>query len=982
MNSPAPSRRQGAALIITLFFLVIISVIAFAFLDAARVDRSTSNSHFERTRATNLARSGIEAVVGTLQREAGDPPQTTNSNYFPRNWISQPGALTVTDGSDKTKLVKSVPLSSGEPSATGLDWTLQPPDLNVQLLTDPAAHLLTDKVTMVDDPQNPGKKKPQSVVMKVRWIYVRQDGTVDLDVKGLPVEKPVLTDLTNPIVGRYAYWADDESSKINYNLAWRNDLNEPGAQNPNPIGNPTRVDLRALRDKNNQLVPDLIANSIHGYITADAAGKPANYQPGTMKRFFNSPFDARQIENLTTREVMAANKFALTHYNSDPDTTYYGRPRMMLTTQQSNAEIQDVNRPVGVPPVIRPFLDILATPNTDPGRTAGISGPKLNAVVNDLINNYLKRTDWPMVDGAHSIQEKYYKSYSGADRDARLAQVALNIIDYVRSVESSRPIVQPIRAKWLNGVFTGEFTDSSIVGTADTFKGLVRSPYITEMGMWVSDTPEAVGVNVGRYRTLGLVEVFLPANYGIDKMSLLKDTDGQVWNVYFGEFGSSTAKYYKLDGSLAGAGDYRVLNPRAPGTTPAFVYEARTENAAIVASAASKTVMTPGTYRTIAIELYRDKSKAQARTVTLRAAITLGEGKRIDVTPLTGSPGLNIDLKDNVGELGGSSYETNDPRVNGLAADWSRAVLCSFGKQNAAWNVGQLPKIDPVTTVDTPPQDVDAKGNLSMASFRMPSPKDLAKPDTTGLVRSAGELGFIHTGIEGSATAGAVGVPWRSLRLQPSNQPTTVVPDWAFIDLFTVPSVVPAAAAAIFSPHGNSAGGRVNVNAKPEPASFDIARTESLAAAFRGVRKSRLTSATLTANEAQVLAQRIYDHAPSPRLPFPAPPRPAGKAYPAGGSLVYESPGEIAEIEGIADGGEESEILLSEVINLLTTRGNVFGVYTVGQALKQTPAGKLVITAEQRQQAMVERYIWTKNTTVGTDDEVRFRTVYFRNLSP
>ncbi len=146
--------------------------------------------------------------------------------------------------------------------------------------------------------------------MKVRWVYVRQDGTSDLDATtGLPTEAPVTTNTTNPIVGRYAYWADDESAKANYNLAWTRDT----SLNLNPVGSQTKIDLRALPS-----FTDSITNNLHSFITKD------NYT--TINRFYNSPFDARQQNDTTTRAALDLNKFNLTHYNADPDTTYYGLP--------------------------------------------------------------------------------------------------------------------------------------------------------------------------------------------------------------------------------------------------------------------------------------------------------------------------------------------------------------------------------------------------------------------------------------------------------------------------------------------------------------------------------------------------------------------------------------------------------------------------------------------------------------------------------
>lgn len=968
--SSSQTRIRGVALIITLFFLVLISIVVIGFIGTARVDRVAAGSHFERMRAQTMAAEGIETVMATLQREICDVPNDSNvSNYVPRNWVSAPGMLVVTDptGTNRTRLAKKVLLSSGAPSSpyqagTGIDLTMRPPDLNTELLVDqsPATHLLSEQL----DPTTNAV-----VSMKVRWVYVRKDGTYDLGSDGLPVEAPDMTSLTNPIIGRFAYWTDDESGKVNYNLAWTRDPN----LNKNPPGDPTRVDLRALPK-----FTDTIANTLHGFVTPD------NYS--TIQRFFNSPFDARLQADADTRLALDTNKFNLTHYNSDPDTTYYGRSRMMLTTQLSNAVIRDAAGNVimdGGKPLTRPFLDIMKNPSNstaylDPGNTANVDPVKLNTVVKDLISNYLKRTDWPMVDGSgHSIQEKYYSSYTGTAREQRLAQLALNIIDYVRSAESKLTVAQPIRAKWLgtypNAIFTPDFANSSIQGTDDTFKGLTRAPHITEMSMWVSPTPEPAGAtNAGRYRSVALVEIYLPPNYGISSINL-GNTDGNKWRLYFDEMNKTdtdkSAIYYDANGKAAQV-EADVLVPQNSATSQAFVWEAKTS------AAQSNAIMSPGSYRIFAMEVWRKYSRTQVPNVTLRAAITVSGGPRIDVAPLA-TP-LSFTLDQSAGaEMDVSSYETADPRVNGVSNDWHKASHNSFEQDNQA-RISSLAAPMTVNGKAIPiPQDLDANGKISTASMRMPSPYLPADP-TTGRVRSSGELGLIHTGIEGSNTAPQPGIPWRSLHLQPSTLPSTVVPDWAFMDLFTVPATVPVAASGIFSPHGNSAGGRVNVNAKPDP--FDTGRTDPLTAVLYGAQTSTLNNTTLALLDAQQIAKNIYNHT----LATPASALPKGKIYPSSTSVpnVYESPGEICEIAGVADHGEESEQLIREIGNLTTARTNTFTVYTIGQALKQTPAGKLVVTGEQRQQAMIERYQISKGTTTLDDDAIGLRTVYFRNLTP
>jgi len=80
--------------------------------------------------------------------------------------------------------------------------------------------------------------------------------------------------------------------------------------------------------------------------------------------------------------------------------------------------------------------------------------------------------------------------------------------------------------------------------------------------------------------------------------------------------------------------------------------------------------------------------------------------------------------------------------------------------------------VPPLPPAPFPPQpDTSSNGRLSTASFRMPYPKGHTK-NPFGLVQSPGELGFIHTGLEGKSkgTPAKVGIPWRTLRLQPSRK--------------------------------------------------------------------------------------------------------------------------------------------------------------------------------------------------------------------
>jgi hypothetical protein len=397
--------------------------------------------------------------------------------------------------------------------------------------------------------------------------------------------------------------------------------------------------------------------------------------------------------------------------------------------------------------------------------------------------------------------------------------------------------------------------------------------------------------------------------------------------------------------------------------------------------------MSPGDYRVIrkdvwvdnAFKTYFDAGKflvaesALATSTSTDAAAQLTTTNSISFSfvpilipnylPASSTPLVFTLGADGSGPASASTVQTNDPRNNTLPSDWAYVPGSNtLGSENAP-TVRTVGKTSSVT----PPQDTDASGNISDASLQMAYPKGNPKnPD--GVVQSVGELGVIHTGIEGLSTR--TSVPWRTLRLQPTAaQPASVVPDWAFMDLFTVPTVVPTAAKKMFTPYDSHVAGRINVNSKAEPfgnstamGNGTLTRIAPLKALLTGVTNNG--NATLTAVEATTIATNIYNRTLSPGK---------GKTYGFAGG--YDSPGEIAEIAGVADGGEASEEVMRGIANLISARGSVFTVSTIGQSLKQTPANTLVITGEQRQQVMLEGYPDTASTT-------KYRPVSVRTLTP
>jgi hypothetical protein len=961
---PAGARTAaGSALVITLAVLVLMSIMVISLSDIMRVERGSAHSHLEKARADLFAEMGTAKVIARLRRETADSK---------RNWISQPGQIIASDpGGSSNKLVDSpILLSSDKPdkvTATSVPAFLRPAQLNIPTFDTGtntgtiAPHLISNQ----EDPNSPGN----AVSMAVRWIYVRKDGTEDVS------EQPALDNASNPIVGRYGYWTDDESCKVNYNLAWLR-----SSTNPNQAGHPTKINLPTLFDVND-LDAVAKATAIHFYqptaLQTPVAPTTITDYRNFSRFFFQTPEDARQVARLHAGvdTALLAAKFNVTHYNHDPDTTFFNEPRIVLTTQPERAGWTYKNGqwvgtngkpwPNGLPT----FINVGAVDPTSPTRhpytniwdpISKVDPTKLADVI-DKLNSYLQRTDWPIASPiGSSFQAKYY-----AGKAERLTQLSLNIVNYVRTKESTgdppatveaigrgTKTVIPVRGEQLPGQ---RFVMMAVATSTNSYIGITRTPKITEMGLWVSGTPSSVDTktNTYKYSARPKIEIYLPPNFGLDSLDLTQLS----WFI-----GLS---------NVSGGAALQSQSPEAQITADEVTIPARPLEKGGVMLKGEYAVVTRKKNGTSNFTVsFTGPRPTSASLIGLRFAISIVN--RLDVCPLGNPAVCKLDGPE-VPESDISSIEVDDPRVNSYNGDWkivnfgTGQTNNTLGKPNSTRSIGYAP--GPYS----PKQDLDNLGHITDISLVMPAPPGTTNANLssnpTGVVASSGELGFIHTGME--STRGA-GIPWRTLHLQPDS--TQALPDWAFMDLFTVPADVPPDVAgqpspkAIYSPHNTTTAGRVNMNAKPEP--FDLDRKDPLVAVFEGAAyDANNLAGKLNRAQAKAIANAVYNRTL-------AQPKPTGLSggKPYGYLNGYDSPGEVVEMAGVADGGEESEQLVREIANLITARGGVFSVYTVGQALKQTPTGALVVTGEQRQQAMIERY----SDTTG----VHFRPVYFRSLTP
>ncbi|MDQ3621920.1 MAG: Verru_Chthon cassette protein A, partial [Verrucomicrobiota bacterium] len=245
---------RGVALVLVLAFLVVISALVLAFFSSAQTELVAAKSYASGASTRQLADSTVQTVMGLIADATARGEDVA--------WASQPGMIkTYGDGSTPQPTASPEPLAfyklysadsqvltgsqilSWDPSSEiPTDWDKKPglfTDLN-QPVTD---RFGIQNYPVIDpraanDPEGkpavegfkldkpPGGSENEAA-MPVRWLYVLEDGSLAAPVSsdatkvefGSSSPPDKLPSKDNRIVGRVAFWTDDDTCKININTA-------------------------------------------------------------------------------------------------------------------------------------------------------------------------------------------------------------------------------------------------------------------------------------------------------------------------------------------------------------------------------------------------------------------------------------------------------------------------------------------------------------------------------------------------------------------------------------------------------------------------------------------------------------------------------------------------------------------------------------------------------------------------------------------
>jgi Tfp pilus assembly protein PilX len=217
MKAPLPQRRRrcgdGAALVITLAFVVLLTVVVVSYFSRTMTDRQLSNASFNVAKSDQLARSAAAVILGELKQEivngsvvsSGASGTTyvpsSSADLIPRRSApaSIPNLIRVSSNTAfvapatgvRASTVSSAPASaaaSKKGDVTTARWN---------------RHYLVPRVAGA----NPSDSTPASAFVAPTWIFVTESGPQDNFATGDP-----------SVLGRYAYAIYDQGGLLDANV--------------------------------------------------------------------------------------------------------------------------------------------------------------------------------------------------------------------------------------------------------------------------------------------------------------------------------------------------------------------------------------------------------------------------------------------------------------------------------------------------------------------------------------------------------------------------------------------------------------------------------------------------------------------------------------------------------------------------------------------------------------------------------------------
>lgn len=357
--------RKASSLVITLFVIVVLSTIVVAFLQSMSVEQKSAKSVANKYRAVLISDSAVRLAMRELYRTTTEGPfSTTFGAESSAPYLFQ---AKITNSGNAVSFVRY-------PEFT----TLQSPSA----FSDASAKFILTNSYVIADYENGQSinrtlSRPSDIFININASgKLYPNGQIGITASGSAVVVPVnwiyFRDKDNAVIGRYAYWVDDESSKI--------DLRYAG--NTNAAGNHYR-------------------------------GNGANLDEISLQSLTNIGFSAINLPNLYGYKTNATNKFPISEARYGPSKIPDDQ-WTLVAPYLTTASLQDDRAPDG-----KRKLNLNAVVNSTNSPAQILS--QVDKIKGAITNNI------------PSFGRRYYQATApdADDQDKYVTKVAANIRDFI-----------------------------------------------------------------------------------------------------------------------------------------------------------------------------------------------------------------------------------------------------------------------------------------------------------------------------------------------------------------------------------------------------------------------------------------------------------------------------------------------------------------------------------------------------------------------
>lgn len=532
-NAKFSRSRRGAALIIALAIMVLVLALVVGILSRVSTERSAAGGYASSVGARLLADTAVQLVQAQID--------TATSGGTTMAWASQPGLIRTFNNSGEPaksyKLYSSNTmqmvgaLNPATEAAELSEWFNNPAlytDINMPVDTnfdgtpdiwpilDPAAAGSVEGFAITGAPTGKYLGIQNAAPMPVRWLYVLKDGQVVAPTAtGSVASIDAATD-TNPIVGRIAFWTDDETCKVNVNTASEGtywdvpkfvNITDQNLGIYQPVknefqgypGHPAGVSLSTV-------FPNLVGESqatandkVYALTPRIAAGGSLNLTKPATDTLAPVTFDQdrlyanddelifnkdRQANNgLTSAEIERA-KFFITTTSRAPEVNLFNLPKVVCWPIHSDAlsHRSAFDKLIAFCGTLNGAQYYFQRKNKDSS-----TEDYTEIIRNQELYSYLQAlTDRPIPGFGGSLRAKL-----GADRD----QILTEIFDYIRITNLNDQNFTDKSKQFAPGTGNRTIGQGEVVPiTIGSTRGFGRYVTISEVGLWLICTADPMTV--------------------------------------------------------------------------------------------------------------------------------------------------------------------------------------------------------------------------------------------------------------------------------------------------------------------------------------------------------------------------------------------------------------------------------------------------------------------------------------------------------